>query len=62
MINAVYSHDSCLRAVTASPSTMLSCLSNFPPLLAEVTLVMNPDSLTWVCLCQISANHVDQLP
>lgn len=47
MINAVYSHDVCPLSVTADPITFLSCLSNFPPSLAEVTLVAGADTLTY---------------
>lgn len=44
-MKAVYSRDRCVHHISADPSMLLSCLSNFPAGLAEVTLVAMPEAI-----------------
>ncbi|KOO25228.1 cell cycle checkpoint control protein rad9a [Chrysochromulina tobinii] len=45
-MNAVYDKSVCPHTIGADPSVLLECLKNFPPALAEVSLVAAADSLT----------------
>ncbi|KAL1527842.1 hypothetical protein AB1Y20_009222 [Prymnesium parvum] len=44
-MSAVYSRDTCPHRIVADPSKIISCLSNFPSNLPEVTLVATADRL-----------------
>ena len=45
-MNAVYDKGVCAHHLCADPSVFLDCLKNFPPSLAEVSLVATADALT----------------